>query len=118
MTLLCTLLNHATGPHMLRNQGFAFSICRRCGRDMIRSVEPPATKWRVVPTGFRVAWRNTDLNQSNEHRQVLREFEEEPGPSLISDFLYVTTAALYWKVRDYLYRPIHRKKIILRISGS
>ena len=46
---------------------------------------------------------------------MVRELEGGSSPSLISDFLYVTTAALYWKVRDYLCQPVHRKEIILAI---
>lgn len=50
---LCTLGNHAAAPGEVRNQGFAFSRCRCCGRDLVRSNRA----WRTVPRGFRVVWR-------------------------------------------------------------
>ncbi len=50
---LCTLGNHAAAPGEVRNQGFAFSRCRGCGRDLVRSNRA----WRTVPKGFRVVWR-------------------------------------------------------------
>ncbi len=39
MSLLCHLSTHAAAPQALRNQGFEFSKCRRCGHDMIRSAD-------------------------------------------------------------------------------
>lgn len=53
MALRCLAGHHAAYPSNLRNQGLYFSSCRNCGRDMVRS----RTKWRRVPSGFRVVWR-------------------------------------------------------------
>ena len=116
MALLCTLLRHIVTPHVSRNQGFEFSTCRRCGRDMIRSAEPRASKWKPVPAGFRVIWRNTDLNQ--QKRSAARQRQENPPhSSLILDFLHVTTAALYWNISDYLGHTIQHRKVILRLGS-
>ncbi len=53
MSTQCTAGKHDAAPGAVRNQGFEFSRCRRCGRDLIRS----NAKWTTVPTGFRVVWR-------------------------------------------------------------
>jgi hypothetical protein len=53
MRLDCIIGNHSPLPKAVRNQGFTFSRCRRCGDDMIRS----GRAWRRVPKGFRVVWR-------------------------------------------------------------
>lgn len=47
------IVGHVAAAGGLRNQGFEFSQCRNCGRDMVRS----GRAWRTVPRGFRVAWR-------------------------------------------------------------
>ena len=116
MALLCTLLPHIVTPHVSRNQGFDFSTCRRCGRDMIRSAEPRASKWKPVPAGFRVIWRNTDPNQ--QKRSATRARQENPPRSfLILDFLHVTTAALYWNISDYLSHTAQQREVILRMES-
>lgn len=53
MSLLCRIAKHSPYPSMVRNQGFHFSSCRRCGRDMVRSGE----LWTPVPKGSRVVWK-------------------------------------------------------------
>ena len=53
MRLDCLIGNHQPLPPRARNQGFQFSCCRGCGRDMVRSGQ----SWRRVPRGFRVVWR-------------------------------------------------------------
>jgi hypothetical protein len=53
MGLRCIAGRHDVAPGEVRYQGFGFSRCRRCGRDMVRS----ARAWRIVPNGFRVVWR-------------------------------------------------------------
>lgn len=53
MRISCLVGGHAAFPGGLRNQGFYFSTCRRCRRDMVRS----RSAWRLVPRGFRVVWK-------------------------------------------------------------
>lgn len=53
MALPCIAGRHEVAPGEVRNQGFGFSRCQRCGRDMVRSKR----EWRTVPRGFRVVWR-------------------------------------------------------------
>jgi len=60
MHLHCIAGKHAVAPDEVRNQGFAFSRCRRCGTDMVRS----NSRWRVVPKGFRVVWRRSAAGQA------------------------------------------------------
>ncbi|NIJ20163.1 ferric-dicitrate binding protein FerR (iron transport regulator) [Sphingomonas naasensis] len=55
MTLFCTVMNHVPSARRHHNQGMEFSICHRCGCDMIRT--DAAGDWTQVPQGFRVVWR-------------------------------------------------------------
>jgi hypothetical protein len=54
MTILCSVMNHVPSAKRHHNQGLEFSICHRCGCDMIRS---DGAEWTQVPQGFRVVWR-------------------------------------------------------------
>lgn len=54
MRVSCIVGQHSAGPVEVRNQGFGFSNCQRCGRDLVRSNRA----WRIVPRGFRVVWRH------------------------------------------------------------
>lgn len=118
MSLLCRLSTHVPAPQALCNQGFAFSKCRRCGHDMIRSVESPETKWRTVPAGFRVAWKNIGIEQAKRGDRIANARRASENASLIFDFLYIAPAALYWTARDYLSRPARRREVIRRISAA
>ena len=53
MGMICTEGKHHALPRPIRNQGFEFGRCARCGRDLVRS----RRAWRAVPQGFRVVWR-------------------------------------------------------------
>lgn len=53
MTLACLMGRHARVTSEVRNQGLAFSRCRKCRRDLVHS----GRGWRSVPRGFRVVWR-------------------------------------------------------------
>jgi hypothetical protein len=53
MSLLCLCGRHAARPSNISNQGYYFSRCTRCRRDLIGS----AVKWKPVPRGKRVVWR-------------------------------------------------------------
>lgn len=53
MPIMCLVAGHHAFPSSVRNQGFYFSQCRCCGRDMIRSQHG----WQKVPKGLRVVWR-------------------------------------------------------------
>jgi hypothetical protein len=53
MSLLCLSGRHAARPSNIANQGYYFSRCARCRRDLIGS----AVKWKPVPRGKRVVWR-------------------------------------------------------------
>jgi hypothetical protein len=53
MSKSCGDGKHVALARPIRNQGFDFGRCRKCGRDLVRS----RSAWRTVPTGFRVVWR-------------------------------------------------------------
>lgn len=53
MPILCLSGLHSTRPSSVANQGYFFSTCTRCGRQMIGS----AVKWKPVPRRMRVVWK-------------------------------------------------------------
>lgn len=53
MSKSCGDGKHVALTRPIRNQGFDFGRCRKCGRDLVRS----RRAWRTVPAGFRVVWR-------------------------------------------------------------
>ena len=53
MSILCAITGHEAHRREVYNSGFHFSRCRRCSRDMIRA----GGEWRMVPGGYRVAWK-------------------------------------------------------------
>ena len=56
----CHLTGHQPGDEIW-NEGYFFTRCTRCGRDMMRADGP----WRTVPSKYRVVWR------SGYHRHAL-----------------------------------------------
>jgi hypothetical protein len=80
MKFLCNLSGHVAAPVSVTNQGFQFSRCARCNHDMIRSTASIGAKWKPVPEGFRVDWRDTDLDA----------FKKKPWP--VAQVLAVTNA--------------------------
>lgn len=101
MTLLCNLAGHAPAPVDLENQGFAFSRCRRCGDDLIRSAAAPAARWTVVPEGFRVAWRAADMTgfEYISDAQLLLE-RAARTVATVRDVAKLVTAIYGWWVTD------------------
>ena len=61
MAQFCHLIGHQPGDDPVWNEGYFFTSCIRCGRDMMRADGP----WRSVPRKYRVAWR------SGYHRHAL-----------------------------------------------
>ncbi len=55
MALLCRILGHAAGSVHHHNQGLEFSICMRCGDDLLR--REGAWDWSPLPKGTKVVWR-------------------------------------------------------------
>lgn len=53
MPFLCGLGMHKTAGLPRWNDGFYFTACQRCGRDLVRTA---FERW-TVPDGFRVVWR-------------------------------------------------------------
>ena len=53
MVMRCLSGHHVPVPGGVRNQGFEFSHCAACRRDLVRSNQ----SWKPVPSGFRVVWR-------------------------------------------------------------
>lgn len=121
MTFLCRVLTHRIAPHVSHNQGFAFSQCRRCGRDMIRSTgAQKSSEWRNVPAGFRVVWGGSP---GQDPAQAVAS-DPTPGqqdgltPKLAHDLLRVGGAALYWSARDALRELPRRRARVLRLPAG
>lgn len=55
MSLLCSFGRHRPGALPRWNDGFYFTRCERCGRDLVRTA---FTSWHV-PEGYRVVWSAT-----------------------------------------------------------
>ncbi len=53
MTIGCNILGHVARSTHHQNQGIDFTLCHRCGEDLIRV----HGDWAVVPKGMRVVWR-------------------------------------------------------------
>lgn len=53
MSLLCFIQGHSPAGDQVWNRGYAFSKCRRCSCDLIRS----DGDWDIVPRGHRVVWK-------------------------------------------------------------
>ena len=60
MQILCRLGWHEADRGEVYNEGYYFSTCFRCRRDMIRF----GGAWQLVPAGHRVAWRKERLARS------------------------------------------------------
>lgn len=52
LPILCALGRHRAGRRVHWNEGFYFTCCRRCGRDLVRT---SYGRWHV-PRGARVVW--------------------------------------------------------------
>lgn len=78
MGIRCVAGRHAAAPGEVRNQGFDFSRCRRCGRDMVRT----SNRWRLVPRGFRVVWKRGPDHAVLSARQFLLDLPAT-GRSLV-----------------------------------
>lgn len=54
MSVFCKLGAHSAAGPGVWNNGFYFGSCRRCGCDLVRGAHD---RWRAVPRGFKVVWR-------------------------------------------------------------
>jgi len=100
MALLCTLSPHRAAPVVLENQGFLFSRCKRCQRDLVCSVSGPPS-WRAVPDGFRVAWRETDLSVF-EHASLAERTRTRVRHAMTTarDAVHLAATIVSWRVVD------------------
>jgi hypothetical protein len=102
MRVRCIAGQHEAAPREVRNQGFGFSICRGCGRDMVRTNR----EWRIVPRGFRVVWKHRPPQQTVISAAQLFFDLPSTGRSLVvparprrarpMGLLFLVMAALRW----------------------
>lgn len=64
MVVLCLFGFHSPGATIHANRGLAFSTCRGCGRDLVRT----GRSWRQIPRGFRLVWRATHGRDDPDRR--------------------------------------------------
>lgn len=109
MNLLCHVSGHVAAPLVLENQGFLFSRCQRCRRDLIRSapsvVGSATDSWTGVPEGLRVAWRSADVSafdQPSWLQQSWGRIRERSQQSAIAvgDAAQVALAVVGWHATD------------------
>ncbi|MEN2712761.1 hypothetical protein ACQKOH_03060 [Sphingomonas sp. NPDC092331] len=60
--LRCRLLGHAAMPTHYRSGEREFSLCIRCGDDLLRATG--AEEWEEIPAGQKVVWRRRDRGGS------------------------------------------------------
>lgn len=114
MSPVCVLFGHRVHLRIQRNQGFAFSRCRRCNRDMIRSTNAASSSnWRVVPPGFRVA-------RHGPVRTPAAALQVEGAPALargsnVADLAWIGAASLFWHVKDACTARAPRPPKMLRL---
>lgn len=76
MTLFCSVMNHVPAAKRHHNQGLEFSMCHRCGCDLIRTEE--TGEWTQVPQGFRVVWR--EFGRSDDASDVAQRMHRLAPP--------------------------------------
>ncbi|MDG2532626.1 hypothetical protein P6144_03115 [Sphingomonas sp. HITSZ_GF] len=74
--LRCCLLGHAAMPTHYRNGETEFSLCIRCGDDLLRAVD--GEEWAEVPAGHKVVWRRRD--QGSTAAAVAERMTLPPAP--------------------------------------
>ncbi|WP_372888694.1 hypothetical protein [Sphingomonas sp.] len=110
------MFGHRARPHIQRNQGFAFSTCQRCNRDMIRSADaPPTSEWRDVPSGFRVT-RKSRARPCDSHRVSIGPMGTLRVRSTATYLVRIGATALFWHVRDALRAQPARRQKTLRLT--
>ena len=109
MNLLCHALGHIAAPLVLENQGFLFSRCQRCRRDLIRSapsvVSTAGDSWTGVPEGLRVAWRSADVSAFDQPSWVQRSSSRlrkrgQRSAAAFGDAAQVALAVAGWRATD------------------
>lgn len=101
MTLRCNLSGHDAVSVELVNQGFQFSRCRRCRRDLVKSASSAAAEWQAVPRGFRVAWGDTDLSVFRHATLAERSAARvREWASTVYDAGYLVSAMSWWFAVD------------------
>lgn len=74
--LRCRLLGHAAMPTHYRSGDNEFSLCIRCGDDLLRAIG--AEEWQEVPAGQKVVWRRRD--QGGSAAAVAERMALPPAP--------------------------------------
>lgn len=91
---------HRAAPASLENQGFLFSKCTRCHRDLVCSSSGPPS-WQAVPDGFRVAWRETDLSVFPHTTLVDRARDQvQHTTTAVRDAVHLAATVVGWRMID------------------
>lgn len=97
MTYSCNSGRHAVASPGVRNQGFEFGKCTRCGRDLLRS----GGDWRTVPKGFRVVWRRDPPPAAGKAPARSRARPRNPL-AVAAELAWLAARCLGWKISDGL----------------
>jgi len=131
MKLACLLKRHERAAREVRNQGFAFSQCRHCRRDLVRS----GRRWRTVPRGFRIVWRRPGgrpaasnaaqllLNLPSPHRALtlLAPPRRLDRSRVLARLAVAFVRLLGWRLGEWLRRPLARQRSsgpVLRLTAG
>jgi hypothetical protein len=127
MKLSCLIGRHSPQPSAVKNQGFTFSRCAGCERDLVRSMG----RWQTVPKGFRVVWRSADTappvvsNIAATSATAETEIGGEGAWTRLATFGALASAGLRafaWTLGDRIDRlsgriRIHRRPALLRLPA-
>jgi hypothetical protein len=98
---LCAVGGHLAEPGATWNHGYAFSRCRRCGREIVRSL---FGRWRLPPRGFRVVWRPAEPRA--EERRHAPDPVRDNQTSIIDDFMDEAGPDFRWTVGERADAPL------------
>ena len=79
--LLCRLNRHNPEDSPVWNEGFYFSRCIHCRREILRR----GGRWRSIPEGYRVVWKKRPEGYPDWSGVARRLAEEQARPAVEQD---------------------------------
>jgi hypothetical protein len=92
MNIRCIVRHHSGTNYGVWNEGYCFTNCAHCGRDLIRN----SGGWHPIPAGFKVVWR------PGQHSHAIPSGFKQNLPQVI-------TGRPWWKIGWKL--GLHRKGV-------
>lgn len=76
MITICAFKGHSAAAQTIRNQGYHFARCGRCGTDLLEQ----DGKWAAAPQGFRIVWRSAAEAAPHTPAAVLTAADRDTAP--------------------------------------